>query len=314
MKNIGIIFSLIALFASQSAISNEQPAETTEQPAAASEQNLISEQEQAISAAQKIWDAMEPQQGEVTLPNGVATLNIPENFYYLNPKDTKTVLEDVWGNVPGSAANSLGMLFPSEYTPFDGGSWGVIIEYSEDGYVSDEDADEIDYSDLLDDMKSDTAAASAQRVEQGYEPIELIGWASEPFYDKTTHKMHWAQEIRFGDNATNTLNYDIRVLGRKGVLVLSFVASMDQMEMVKSNIDSVLAMSEFNSGYRYEEFDPSIDKVAAYGLGALVAGKVIAKTGLLAAALIFLKKFGVLILIGLGALFVKLFKRQRQTA
>jgi uncharacterized membrane-anchored protein len=69
-------------------------------------------------------------------------------------------------------------------------------------------------------------------------------------------------------------------------------------------------LAEFNQGYRYDEFNPDLDEVAAYGIGALVAGKIVAKTGLLAAALIFVKKFGVVVLLGLGAAFSKLFKRK----
>jgi len=52
-----------------------------------------------------------------------------------------------------------------------------------------------------------------------------------------------------------------------------------------------------------------MDQVAAYGIGGLVAGKVMAKAGLFAAALIFLKKSGVLIILGLGALVAK--RRQK---
>ncbi|MCB1742863.1 MAG: DUF2167 domain-containing protein, partial [Gammaproteobacteria bacterium] len=72
-----------------------------------------------------------------------------------------------------------------------------------------------------------------------------------------------------------------------------------------------LAMAEFDQGSRYEDFDPSLDKVAAYGIGALVAGKMAAKTGLLAAAIVFLKKFGVVIVAGLAALGFRLLKRKR---
>lgn len=70
-------------------------------------------------------------------------------------------------------------------------------------------------------------------------------------------------------------------------------------------------MANFNQGSRYEDFNPDIDQVAAYGIGALVAGKVLAKTGLLAAALIFLKKFGVVFAIAAFALFGRLFKRRK---
>ncbi|MCU7845655.1 MAG: DUF2167 domain-containing protein [Candidatus Thiodiazotropha sp. (ex Monitilora ramsayi)] len=280
------------------------------QPVFSNDPELTPEEAAYLVAAEKIWNSLDRQKGEIKLPNGVATLQVPESFYYLKPQDTETVLVEIWGNPPGAGIETMGMLMPADSTPFDDGSWGVTIEYEEDGYVSDEDADAIDYEDLLVDMQESTLEASKQRVDLGYEPIDLVGWASTPFYDKASHKLHWAKEIRFGDDPVHTLNYNIRVLGRKGVLLMNFIAGMDQKEMIDAEIDTVLAMAEFSQGSRYEDFNPELDKVAAYGIGALVAGKVAAKTGLLAAALIFLKKFGVFIVIGLGVLFGKFFKRK----
>jgi uncharacterized membrane-anchored protein len=203
------------------------------------------------------------------------------------------------------------MLMPAGMTPFDQGSWAVTIQYEEDGYVSDDDADSIDYDELLGQMKEDTRITSKEWVKQGYEPIELIGWAASPFYDAGSHKLHWAKEIKFGDQEVNTLNYNIRVLGRKGVLVLNFIAGIDQKEIIESELDTVIGLAEFDQGARYADFNPNIDKVAAYGIGALVAGKVLAKTGLLAVALVFLKKFGIFFIIGIGALLKKLFGSNR---
>jgi len=278
--------------------------------AASEEQPLTAEQEQYVATVKSLLGSLDRQQGKVTLPNGVATLNVPDEFYYLSPGDTEKVLVELWGNPPQTAQGILGMLVPSGLSLLDDGSWAVTIEYEEDGYVSDENADEIDYNELLSQMKQGAREANKDRVEQGYEPIELVGWASSPYYDKASHKLHWAQELKFGDSQTNTLNYNLRVLGRKGVLVLNFIAGMDQKEMIESNLDAVLALAEFNQGSRYEDFNPDIDTVAAYGIGALVAGNVAVKTGLFAAALIFLKKFGVLIVIAIGAFLRKLFKRK----
>ncbi|MCU7808846.1 MAG: DUF2167 domain-containing protein [Candidatus Thiodiazotropha sp. (ex Semelilucina semeliformis)] len=284
------------------------------QPALCNDQQMTPEEVEYLIAAEKIWNSLDRKKGEIKMPNGVATLQVPDSFYYLKPQDTETVLVEIWGNPPDAGMETLGMLMPDESTPFDDGSWGVTIEYEDEGYVSDEDADAIDYADLLADMQEGTQEASKQRVAQGYEPIELVGWASTPFYDKSSHKLHWAKEIRFGDDPVHTLNYNIRVLGRQGVLLLNFIAGMDQKEKIDAEIGTVLALAEFNQGSRYEDFNPELDKVAAYGIGALVAGKVVAKTGLLAAALIFLKKFGVFILIGLGAVFGKLFKRKSENS
>jgi uncharacterized membrane-anchored protein len=210
--------------------------------------------------------------------------------------------------MPGS--NVLGMLMPAGVTPFDSNAWAVTIEYQEDGYVSDEEAEEIDYSELLSEMQADTLEASKNRVEQGYETIELIGWASQPYYDKQAHKLHWAKELKFGDYEQNTLNYDIRILGRRGVLVLSFIANMEQKAEIDAVLPEVLEIANFETGNQYADFNPDTDNYAAYGLGALITGKVLAKTGFLAMLVIFLKKFGVFIVIGIGALLKGLFSRK----
>ncbi|HEY8568888.1 DUF2167 domain-containing protein [Microbulbifer sp.] len=271
------------------------------------EPDLTEEQQQYMAWAQRTWDGMVQRSGTVELAGGVASLEVPESFYYLSPEDSKVVLEEIWGN-PESEL-TLGMLFPAGTTPFDGDSWGVTIEYSEEGYIRDDDAAEIDYDDLLRDMQASVREESEYRVDNGYESISLLGWAEPPYYDAGQKKLYWAKELAFGDLETNTLNYNIRVLGRKGVLVLNFIAGMPELDDIKQSRDAVLSMASFNPGYRYEEFDPAIDKVAAYGLGALVTGKVLAKTGVLAGLLLLLKKVWVVIPLALGAL-LKLFRRR----
>lgn len=276
------------------AVAQESPPEQTADAAD------LSEEAQYLVWAAQTWESLDRQTGEIMLPDARATLTVPENFYYLNPTDAQTVLVDIWGNPPSELTH--GMLFPADMTPFDTESWAVTIEYEEDGYVSDDDADEIDYSDLLKQMQEDTRYASKERVKQGYPAIELVGWAAQPYYDAASHKLYWAKEISFEGDDLNTLNYNIRVLGRKGVLVLNFIAGMDQKTVIDSNLDTVLAMAEFNDGARYGDFNPDIDQVAAYGLGALVAGKVLTKAGFFALILVFLKKFGVFIVVGAAAL------------
>lgn len=286
---------------------------TADTPATGS-QEMSPEQAQYLEFAKKIWDSLDRQHGNIKLANNIAMLNLGEKFYYLKPSDAEKILVKVWGNPDGAGYDTLGMIFPEEMTPFDQNAWGVTIHYEEDGYVKDEDADDINYDDLLSQMKEDVETSSNQRVSQGFEPIELVGWAAKPYYDKQAHKLHWAKEIKFGSQPINTLNYNIRVLGRKGVLVLNFISGMDQKAAIDNSIDTVLAVAEFEPGSRYEDFTPGMDKVAAYGIGALVAGKVIAKTGALAALLIFFKKFWILLVIAVGAFLRKLFGRKAEAS
>lgn len=252
------------------------------------------------------------QDGLIELPGGIATLQVPENFYYLSPEDTEKVLVDGWGNVPSDEL-SLGMLFPAAYHPMEDAAWGMTIDYAAEGHVKDKDAHKIDYDDLLQEMKADTVASSEWRIENGYESIELVGWAAQPYYDEFGKKLHWAKELRFGDSEISTLNYNVRVLGREGVLVLNFIANMDQLAQIESAIPAVLNMPAFTEGNAYADFDPNLDKVAAYGIGGLVAGKVLAKTGILATVLLFAKKFGVFIVVGIGALLRSVFSSRKSS-
>ncbi|HEX7061828.1 MAG TPA: DUF2167 domain-containing protein [Woeseiaceae bacterium] len=269
------------------------------------------------AAVQAFMLSLDKRTGTIVVGDDLATLTVPESFYYLGPEDAERVLVDVWDNPPGQGQDTLGMLFPAEYTPFDVESWAVTIDYTEDGHVDDSDAAGIDYGELLSDMRDGIRDANPERIEAGYEPIELVGWAEPPHYDPASRKLYWAKELKFGDSPDTTLNYEIRALGRKGVLAMTFVAATSQLEEINANRESVLAMAEFNPGQRYEDFDSNLDEVAAYGIGALVAGKVAAKAGLLAAGLVLLKKFGIFILLGLGAFARKLkglFSRPNPTA
>ena len=146
-------------------------------------------------------------------------------------------------------------------------------------------------------------ADNAERVEQGYDPAYLIGWASKPFYDKEHRILHWAKEIKFGDSAVvNTLNYNVRVLGRKGVLVLNAVASMSELPLVQQHVPDVLSIVKFSDGYKYEQYDSNVDKVAAYTIGGLVAGKVLAKVGIFAILAKFAKVIFAAIVAGAAAI------------
>lgn len=255
------------------------------------------------------------QQGKIILPNQIATLNVSQDFRYLAPKDAERVLVMAWGNPPG--VETLGMLFPTKVSPVSKNAWGIVITYKEDGYIADANADSINYTELLQQMKEAVTIANEERKKRGYGVVELVGWAKPPHYDKSAHKMYWAKELKFGEELTSTLNYNIRILGRKGVLVLNAVSGIDQLNLVEKFMPQVLAFTNFNSGYRYEDFDSTKDKVADYGLAALVAGgaaaAVVAKTGLftkLIALLIAAKKFVVLIVVFIGTFILNLFKRK----
>ncbi|OUJ75385.1 DUF2167 domain-containing protein [Hymenobacter crusticola] len=232
------------------------------------------------------------QLGRIQLPGGVGELNVPEGFRYLDSTQSRHVLTEWWGNPNGE---SLGMLFPLHKGPLDEKNWALVIEYEPMGYVKDTDADDINYDDLLKEMRDDMTEANEERTSAGYETVQLIGWAAKPYYDKDKKALHWAKELQFGEGSERTLNYNLRLLGRKGVLILNAVGTPDQVAEIQQQIPAVIDGVAFAKGLRYADFNPGIDEVAAYTIGGLVAGKVLAKVGFFAIIL----KFGKVILITL---------------
>ncbi|MBW0432420.1 DUF2167 domain-containing protein [Leptospira yasudae] len=261
----------------------------------------------------KIVNSLKYKTGKVTLGNGLATLNVPSNFRYIDGAQSKLVLENVWGNPPG--AEPLGMLFLKNETPISQNfSYAISISFSEEGYIKDDDAKDMDYDDLLGEMKDDMKEANEARKKEGYESVELVGWASPPFYDAKTKKLHWAKTLKFEGSPVDTLNYNIRMLGRKGVLILNVIADIDKLSLVNGELDSIVNSTEFNEGHRYADFDPGLDTVAAYGIGGLIAGKVLAKAGFFALLLKFWKVIALAVIGGLGVLKKFIFREKDSSA
>jgi len=247
------------------------------------------------------------QRGKITLPGGIATLDLPANFRYLSPTDAERVLVDAWGNPPGF--HSLGMIVPAGISVLERESWGVIVTYEKEGHIKDDDADSIKYDELLKDMQASVLDGNAERKKQGYPGMQLVGWAEKPSYEKQSHKLYWAKDLKI-DSGEHSLNYNVRVLGREGVLNLNAIASIQQIEAIKKEMKQVTGFTEFTEGNRYADFDSKTDKVAEYGLAALVAGGVASKLGLfgkLLALLLAFKKALILIVVGAGAAIVKFF-------
>ncbi len=246
---------------------------------------------------QKFLESLDYQQGDIALAGASARLNVPNGFYFLSDRDAGRLLVDVWGNPPESAKNVIGMILPASKTPIED-TWGAVLTFDQDGYISDAEAESSDYPSILKSLQTATEDSNEERKKLGYPSIRLMGWASPPYYDKLNHKLHWAKELEFEGNPKHTLNYDVRALGRHGVLKMNFVSGMEQLAEIKQSIPVVMAMPEFTDGAKYSDYIPGADKVAAYGFGGLIAGKAAAKAGLLVIALAFLKKAWILVAFG----------------
>jgi uncharacterized membrane-anchored protein len=258
--------------------------------------------------------AFQYQTGDITLPNKVATLHLGEKYRYLNPSETSKLLM-AWGNEADETTQ--GTIIPVDVDPMSESGWAVILSYDDDGHIDDSDATEIDYDEMLKDMKEGTEDHNSARKEAGFEAVHLVGWAEVPHYDAANKKLYWAKELNFEGSPSHTLNYDVRVLGREGVLSMNAVASMDQLQQIRTEMRPLIDVAEFNEGYRYADFNAKTDRVAEYGLGALIAAGVGAKLGLFAklgALLLAFKKFIIIGVIALGGLLAKIFGKKKDEA
>lgn len=246
-----------------------------------------------------ILDSLHPASGDVAVPQASAVLHLGKDYYYLPADEARRVLVEGWGNPPETAEGVLGLVFPAGKTFLDD-VWGAVITYDPVGYVADKDAASIDYDSLVKEMKDGIEAANEERTRQGYPAQHLVGWAQAPTYDPRSHSLVWARNVQFEGQTENTLSYDVRLLGRKGVLSLNMITGMSKLGETRQAAAKFAGAAEFQSGSRYADFKPGTDKEAEYGLAGLVAAgaglAVAKKAGLIGIILAFGKKFLILIL------------------
>jgi uncharacterized membrane-anchored protein len=260
------------------------------------EQNLLQQKIDSVN------NSFTYEYGKISLQNGIAEIDVPKNYKFLNAEQSSYVLSDLWGNPPSEV---LGLLFPKDINPLsDNFTYAVEVTFSKEGFIKDDDAKDLDYDDLLEEMQEGTNADNAERKKLGYPTMDLIGWASKPYYDEAEKKLHWAKELKFEGEEINTLNYNIRVLGREGYLNLNAIGTIEILPEFKNDVNEILSSVHFTEGNKYADFNPEIDTVAAYGIGGLIAGKLLAKAGFFVLILKFWKIIAVAV-VGAFSVFKK---------
>jgi uncharacterized membrane-anchored protein len=206
---------------------------------------------------------------------GVAQIRIPDDYRFAGKEGVRRFMELTQNPVSGS---ELGVLVPSEQS---GGEWFVVFDFNDVGYIKDDEKNKLDAKAILDSIKEGTRQSNEERRQRGWAEMEILGWHTPPRYNQITNNLTWA--IRGSSEGSEVVNYSVRLLGRRGVMDADLVLNPTQVITAVPEFDQLLTGFEFKSGSRYSEFTTG-DKVAAYGLTALVAGgagAVLAKSGLL---------------------------------
>lgn len=237
---------------------------------------------------------------------GQATLQLPEGYAYV-PRPAADQIMDVYGNSYDD--RFLGLVFP-----MSDANWFIVAEYEHSGYIKDDDAKDWDVDELLRSVKDGTEAQNERRREAGIGELVIDGWAEPPAYDAATHRLVWsvAAHDKGGEaGAARTINYNTYMLGREGYITMNLVTGSDTIATDKADAHTLLAALSFDQGRAYADFNEDTDKVAAYGIAALVAGVAAKKLGLFAVVAAFMAKFGKLFILAAAAGGAALWKRLR---
>lgn len=188
---------------------------------------------------------------------GNSRLVIPEGFVFLDVANTDKFLE-LNQNIPGG--NDV-MIAPESL------QWAAYLSFSDEGYVKDD--EKIDADALLKTMKEGTEESNQERRRRGWRELHVVSWAIPPAYNSTNKRLEWATVLQ-SDGGRN-VNFSTKVLGRSGHTSVILVSSEEDLAAARPQLEQVLAGYSFNEGSRYADWVPG-DKVAEYGLAALVLG------------------------------------------
>lgn len=231
------------------------------------------------------------------LGDDLARIDVPEGYVFAGGDETRKFME-MTGNPP--SGRELGVIMPAE----EGKNWFLLFEYDEVGYVKDDEKDKIDADAILESVREGTEASNEERKKLGGGEIHVTGWFEKPHYDAKSHNLVWAIEAKGEVDTDRSVNYDVRLLGRKGYISATLVTDPGSLHADLPHVQTLLSGFSFQEGKRYADF-VSGDKVAEYGLTALIAGGAGAaavKLGLFAYLGKLFAKGGKLIVAGLVAL------------
>ncbi|HXU77093.1 MAG TPA: DUF2167 domain-containing protein [Methylomirabilota bacterium] len=221
-----------------------------------------------------------------------AQIDVPVGYDFFDGNTTRALMK---ASGEPTSGDEMGCLMPTN------SEWSVLFEFDEIGFVKDDEKDKLDADKILASIKKGTAQANKERVRSGNAPLEIVGWEVPPRYDPTTHNLEWA--IRATSEGKPILNYNTRMLGRKGVMEVVLIVEPDKLSETLPTFRGLLANYNFQTGQTYAEYR-SGDKVAKYGLAALVVGGAAvgaAKLGLFTGLFLLIKKGWKLVIVAFAA-------------
>ena len=214
-----------------------------------------------------------------------AHIMVPEGYRFTDRKGTQTLMQ-LYGNLLTDWEQ--GYVEPEN----ENETWFVVFEYENSGHVKDDEKSDLDADAIMQSFKDGDKASNEERKRQGLPELNTLDWLVPPYYHDQTHNLEWAFLLE--SEGQQNVNYNIRLLGREGIMHVTVVSGVEEFESVRAKIPALLEGFAFNPGRTYAEYQEG-DKLADYGLMALLG------VGAVGVAATIFSKFGKVIFVGIAA-------------
>ncbi len=241
-----------------------------------------------------------------------AEIEVPQGFVFFPARGAREMMKR-WGNLVDG--NEDGLITHAEQ------GWSVLFSFSDEGYVKDEDKDQLDEKKMFQMYKDSEPAINEERKRQGVAAIHIIKFELPPTYNEKTNNLEWALRFTIEGEPGQFVNYYTKLLGRRGIMTANLMVGPDDLKATLPEYQKLLTKFTYTKGETYAEYR-SGDKLATYGLAGLVVGGgavAAAKMGLFAKFFALIAKGGkaviagiVVVLAGIAKFFGKLFGRREQ--
>ena len=173
-----------------------------------------------------------------------------------------------------------------------GTGYDVFLDYRGDGYVKLDDWKNVNSNNLLSELREIAKANAIYLKEKNLDYVNKIDWIYKPTLNQENKSVSYSYKVDWNSGQQSMESKNL-ILGKKGYLESAFVVEYKkdidlkyESDFSKDFVNGVI----FNEGFKHSDYKPG-DKIAAAGIGGLVAGslgvKALAKTGVLAKLLKF---------------------------
>ena len=244
----------------------------------ATEQKKIEDDDQWYKKIETLnWQNLEEKEHYKEIIKAKADVLILEDEIYLS--NYKDINQYNWWTSGISADKDSVMLIR-------GNDYNIYLDYIDDGYIKLDDWSKVSADDLLSQMR-DTAKSNIKFFkERNLDYTTQIEWIFKPTLNKENSSVSYSYKVTW-NSGNITMESKNLILGKKGHLESAYVVSYDKdlnfkihSDFSKDFVNGVI----FKEGFTHSDYKPG-DKLAAVGIGGLVAGslgvKALAKSGIL---------------------------------